>query len=89
MKQAHFLETRAKAFPYSSSQPVTFKGKFQAVTETKKRYAVATFFVVNSSNSGNLLSAQTAQELGLISLNLCKLAANNTPNLPQTQDKAF
>ena len=89
MKDAHLLETRAKAFPYSSSKPVTFKGKFQAVIETKKRYAVATFFVINSSNSGNLLSAQTAQELGLISLNLCKLAANNTPNLPQKQDKAL
>ena len=45
--------------------------------------------MINSSNSGNLLSAQTAQELGLISLNLCKLAANNTPKLPQKQDKAL
>ena len=89
MKDAHLLETRSNSFPYSSSKPVTFKGKLQAVIETEKRYDVATFFVVNSSNSGNLLSAQTAQELGLISLNLCKLAANNTPNLPQTQDKAL
>ena len=89
MKDAHLLETHAKAFPYNSSKPVTFKGKFQAVVETKKRYAVATFFVVNSSNSGNLLSAQTAQELGLISLNLCKLAVANKSNLLQTSDKAL
>ena len=89
MKDAHLLETRAKAFPYNSSKPVTFKGKFQAVVETKKRYAVATFFVVNSSNSGNLLSAQTAQELGLISLNLCKLAVTNKSHLPQTSDKTL
>ena len=87
MKDAHLLETRAKAFPYNSSKPVTFKGKFQAVVETTKRYAVATFFVVNNSNSGNLLSAQTAQELGLICLNICKLAATNMSNLPQTSDK--
>ena len=70
MKGVHLLETRAKALPYSSSKPITFKAKFQAVIETKKRYAVATFFAVNSSNSGNLLSAQTAQELGLISFNV-------------------
>ena len=46
-------------------------------------------FMVNSSDSGNLLSAQTAQELGLVSLNLCKLAATNTSNLPKTSGKTL
>ena len=89
MKDAHLLETRAEAFPYNSSEPVTLKGKFQAMVEAKKCYAVARFFVVNSSNIGNLLSAQTAQELGLICLYLCKLAATSTSNLPQAIDKTL
>ena len=89
MKDAHLLETRAKTFPCKTSKPVTFKGKFQAMVETKKRCAVTTFFVVNSSNSGNLLSTQTTQELGLISPNLCKLAVTNKSNLPQTSDKTL
>ena len=87
MKDAHLLETRAMAFSYNSSKPVMFKGKFQAVVDTKKHYAIAMFFEANSSNSGNLLSTQTAQELGLISLNLCKLAVTNKSNLLQTSDK--
>ena len=89
MKDAHLLETSAKAFPYNSSKPVMIKGKFQAVVETKKHYAFATFFEVNNSNSGNVLSTQTAQELGLISLNLCKLAAKNRSNLLQTSNKTL
>ncbi|CAB4027924.1 Potassium channel subfamily T member 1 [Paramuricea clavata] len=36
--------------------------------ETRKRVTVATFYVTKTSNSGNLISATTAQELGLVSL---------------------
>jgi hypothetical protein len=35
---------------------------------------VATFYVTQTSNSGNFLSATTAQELGLVSLHLSKLS---------------
>ena len=83
--------TTTKAFPYNSSQPVQFIGKFQALVQTKKRYAVATFFVVDNDNSGNLMSAQTAQELGLISLHLNRLSTQSSsrepPIFPQTKDK--
>ena len=85
--------TNTKAFAYNSSQPVHFIGKFQALVQTKKRYTVATFFVVSNDNSGNLMSAQTAQELGLISLHLntvsTKTSLRDTPSLPITNDKAL
>ena len=62
--------TKVKAFAFSSKQPVCFKGKFEALVETKQKYCVSTFYVVSSKDSGCLLSMATAQELGLISLNL-------------------
>ena len=49
--------TNTKAFPYSSDTPVKFLGKFQALIETKRKFDVTTFFVVDKENSGNLLSA--------------------------------
>jgi hypothetical protein len=60
----------AVAFPYNTTQPVKFLGKFEAVVETRKRLSVAMFYVVKGQNSGNLLSLATAQDLGLITLHL-------------------
>ena len=60
--QVNLQETNTKAFPYSSETPVKFLGKFQALIETKRKFDVATFFVVDKENSGNLLSANTAQQ---------------------------
>ncbi|XP_065068432.1 uncharacterized protein K02A2.6-like [Rhopilema esculentum] len=45
------------------------KGKFESLVETKKRYAIAKFYVTED-NGGCLLNASTAQDLGLISLHL-------------------
>ena len=91
MVDVTLARTTTKAFPYNTSQPVHFVGKFQALVQTKKRYTVATFFVVEDDNSGNLMSAQTAQELGLISLHLNKLSAQKssreTTTFPTTKDK--
>ncbi|XP_065058440.1 uncharacterized protein K02A2.6-like [Rhopilema esculentum] len=67
-----------KAFPYSSSKPVHLKGQFNAVIETKNRLTLATFYVMNDSSSGNLLSSSTAMDLGLISLHLNTLSRNDT-----------
>ena len=61
---------QTRAFAYNQSEPVNFMGKFDAVIETKKRMSVATFYVAKGQNSGNLLSLSTAQDLGLITLNL-------------------
>ena len=58
--------TKTRAFAYDTSKPVKYIGKFDAVIETRKRYAVATFYVVNNKASGNFISADTAQELGLV-----------------------
>ena len=93
MSDVALAHTKTKAFAYNSLPPVHFLGKFQALVQTKKRYTVATFFVVSDENSGNLMSAQTAQELGLISLHLntvsAKAALRDKPILPVTKDKAL
>ena len=62
--------TKTRAFAYNQSEPVNFLGKFDAVVETRKRMTVATVYVVQGRNSGNLLSLSTAQDLGLITLHL-------------------
>jgi hypothetical protein len=50
---------------------VQFLGKFEALIETKKRIAVATFYVAKTPNSGNLISATTAQLEQIIRLIIC------------------
>ena len=65
--------TNTQAYAYSNKTPVDFLGKFGAVIETKSRYTVGIFYVVNEYDSGCLLSWQTAQELSLISLHLNKI----------------
>jgi hypothetical protein len=66
---------------------VQFLGKFEALIETKKRIAVATFYVAKTTNSGNLISATTAQELGLISLNPNKVSTTKNNNLDKILNK--
>ena len=54
--------TKAKAYAYNNTTPVKFLGKFEAAIETKRRYAVATFYVVQDAKStgGCLLSSPIA-----------------------------
>ena len=70
-------KTSIKAFAYNATKPVQFLGKFESLIETKKRIAVATFYVAKTTNNGNFISATTAQELGLISLHLNKVSTKN------------
>ena len=63
-----------RAFAYDYQKPVTFIGKFDALMESQKRYAIASFYVVNNNTSGNLISADTAQELGVVALHLNKIS---------------
>ena len=85
--QVNLQETNTKAFPYSSDTPVKFLGKFQALIETKRKFDVATSFVVDKENSGNLLSANTAQQLGVISLHLNKISESSANAYPRTNDR--
>ncbi len=70
--------TKTKAFPFNTEKPVEFEGKFESLIQTKSRYAVATFFVLKQENAGCLLSASTAQEMGIITLKLNKLDTEQT-----------
>ena len=71
--------TNTQAYAYSKKTPVDFLGKFETIIETKPRYTVGVFYVVNEYDSGCLLSSQTTQELSLISLHLNKI--KSTPNM--------
>ncbi|CAB3999011.1 Retrovirus-related Pol poly [Paramuricea clavata] len=61
--QSHF------ARPISRLIPVKMKGKFQTTVESRKRITVATIYVTEA-DGGCLLSANTAEDLGLITLHL-------------------
>ena len=69
--------TNIKAFPFHSTTPVKMKGKFQTTIESRKKMTVATIYVT-ADDGGCLLSSNTAQELGLISLHLQTLQASKT-----------
>ena len=79
MEGVKLQQTKIKAFPFTSSKPVCFMGKFESTISTKSRYGVATFYVLKERNAGCLLSANTAQELGVITLKLNKLSISETP----------
>ena len=74
MKGIKLQKTNVKAFAYNSTKPSNFLGIFEETIETCKRVTMATFYIANTLNSGNLISATTAQELGLVSLHLKKLS---------------
>ena len=69
--------TNTKAFAYNTNSPVEFLGKFEAVIETRKRMTVATFCVAKGESCGILLSLNTAQELGLVSIHVDKLTTKD------------
>ena len=53
--------------------------------ETRRRYTTCTFYVVNHHNSECLLSSQTAQDLGHVSLHLNRIQNKHSA---KTSDKA-
>ncbi|XP_065058441.1 uncharacterized protein LOC135686185 [Rhopilema esculentum] len=77
LKNVKLLRTSTKAYPYQSKIPVEFLGKFESIIETKKKCTVGTVYVVKGKDSGCLLSLQTAQELGLIKLQLNAVQSQN------------
>ena len=73
MKNIALIPTNSKGLPVHHSEAVRFKGKFDYVFETNSRYATANFFFLNEAQTGCLLSAETAQELCVITLRLNSL----------------
>ena len=62
-------KTKIELFPYGSEKPLEILGKFPTVLETSNKVAVCDVFVVNKSNSGNILGFSMCTGLGLIKLN--------------------
>ena len=71
-------KSHTKVYSYGSDTPIKLKGQFQAQIESKKQYTVSQVHVANGSG-GNLLSAKSAQDLGLIQL------INKITTLPQEE----
>ena len=78
MNGVELKKTKVKAYAYNSKTPMRMQGKFDALIETKKRFAVATFYVTED-NGGCLLSSSTAQDLGLISFHINKVDNKESP----------
>ena len=78
LKNVTLRNTNPRAYAESNKTPVDFLGKFETVIETKRRYTVGVFYIVNEYDSGCLLSSQTEQELSLMSLHLNK--SKSAPN---------
>ena len=87
MDGVQLKRTNVKAFVYNAQTPVKFLGKFEALIETRKRVTVATFYVVKTPDSGNLISSTTAQDLGLISLHINKLSNTKDKKLDKILTK--
>ena len=87
MNRPELKPTNIKAFAYTATKPVQFVGKFEAVIETRKRITVATFYITKTTDSGNLISSETAQELGLISLHLHKVSSTKDNKLDAILNK--
>ena len=51
MTNINLQPTKVKAYAHNNTTPVKFLGKFEAAIETKRRYAVATFYVVQDAKS--------------------------------------
>jgi hypothetical protein len=87
MDGVELKKTNIKAFAYNAQEPVKFQGKFEATVETRKRVAVATFYVAQTPDSGNLISATTAQDLGLISLHINKVLKSKDAKIDKMLSK--
>ena len=83
-KKIKLEPTKTKIFVYGSSTPLKLHGCFQASIESKSRYTVSTFYVVDGPG-GNPLSAKTAQDLALIQLVNTVKGINATKEPPQAK----
>ena len=61
------VKTNTNIYPCGSETLLSLKEQFQALIESRKRYAVTQIYVVEGAG-GNLLSAKTAQGINLIQM---------------------
>ena len=90
LKNVELQKTNIKAMSFNSKTPVQLKGKFHAKLEPKRKINVATIYE-KANDGGCLLSSKTAQEFGLVSLNVNTIPVSNTlnnqlPNLAHVPD---
>ena len=69
LKSITLKRTTIQAFPFNSKEPVELKEKFETTMESGRKFTIATIYVTEK-DGGCLLSAETAQDLGLVKLHL-------------------
>ena len=79
LQNLELKRTSVKAYPFNAKKPVKMEGKFRALVESKHKFTVTTIYVT-SEDGGCLLSSETAQELGLVSLHINQLNNSTIPN---------
>ncbi len=79
LQNLELKRTSVKAYPFNAEKPVKMEGKFRALVESKHKFTVTTIYVT-SEDGGCLLSSETAQELGLVSLHINQLNNSTIPN---------
>eukprot|EP00794_Sanderia_malayensis_P013141 gene13141-biopygen10474 len=84
MKGVKLERTQTKAFAYNTDTPVDFIGKFDTLVETKRQFTIAMLYVTTDHDSGCLLSAESAQDLKLISIHLNKVTTPDKREMPTT-----
>ena len=77
LKYVTLEKAKIKVFVYKSDELVELAGKFEALIETQKHYTFSTFHVTKENSSGCLLSAESAQDLKLISLHLSTVSTSD------------
>ena len=88
LKGITLKRTTIQAFPFNSKEPVKMKGKFETIIEPGRQFTIATIYVTEK-DGGCLLSAETAQDLGLVKfhLNVVQESKARTTKLPDQELK--
>ena len=93
LKGVALEKAKIKAFAYNTDEPVGFAGKFEALIETQKHYTTSTFYVTKGNSGGCLLSAESAQDLKLISFHLSTVSTSDARKIQpvniDTKDQAI
>jgi hypothetical protein len=69
--QISLRKTKTRIYAFGSSEPVELKGKFDALVDSKRRVAAATFYVTKGTQgTTSILGCETSTNLRLITMNV-------------------
>ena len=70
-KEIFLRKTKTRIYAFGSSEPVELTGKFEALVDSKRRVAAATFYVTKGTQgTTSILGCETSTNLRLITMNV-------------------